>query len=122
MRQREDSTDSSNFSVRDYLPLIRKHSVTHEHDLAVCLKEGLLFARDVSVEKCGDSYLYFLTSFHTLPCFFFFYRSLSFSLYTVFDAIYSNTNEDLSINPPANICLWRFQHSSKGLVNLFWWN
>ena len=40
----DDSIDSGNFSVRDYLPLIRKDSSTHIHGLAVYLKEGLLFA------------------------------------------------------------------------------
>ena len=31
----DDSTDSNNFSVRGYLPLIQKHSITHMHGLAV---------------------------------------------------------------------------------------
>ena len=39
----DDSIDSGNFSVRDYLPLIRNDSSTHMHDLAVYLKEGLPF-------------------------------------------------------------------------------
>ena len=40
----DDSVDSSNFSVRCYLPLIQKDSITHMHGLAVCVKEGLPFA------------------------------------------------------------------------------
>ena len=31
----DDSIDSGNFSVRDYLPLIRKDSSTHMHGLTV---------------------------------------------------------------------------------------
>ena len=46
----DGSIDSGNFSVRDYLPLIRKDSSTHMHGLAVYVKEGLPFARDLSSE------------------------------------------------------------------------
>ena len=53
------SIDSSNFFVRGYLPLIRKDSVTHVHDLAVYLEEGLPFAQDVYLENPSDSYLCF---------------------------------------------------------------
>ena len=37
-----DSIDSSNFSVRGFLPLIRKDSSTHMHGLAVYVKEDCL--------------------------------------------------------------------------------
>ena len=37
----DDSVNSDDFSVRGYLPLIRKDSSTHMHDLAVYVKEGL---------------------------------------------------------------------------------
>ena len=40
----DDSIDSANFSVRGYLPLIRKDYITHMHGLAVYVKEGLVFA------------------------------------------------------------------------------
>ena len=43
----DDSIDSGNFSVRGYLPLIRKDSSTHMHGLAVYVKEGLPFAQDL---------------------------------------------------------------------------
>ena len=69
----DDSIDSGNFAVRGYLPLIRKHSGTHMHGLTVYVKEGLPFARDLSLESSGDSYLYFqlyftqcLTSFSSI--------------------------------------------------------
>ena len=40
-----------NFSVRSYLPLIRKDCFTHMHSLAVYVKEGLPFALDLSFEN-----------------------------------------------------------------------
>ena len=42
----DDSIDSGSLSVRGYLPLIRKDSVTHMHGVAVYVKEGLPFAQD----------------------------------------------------------------------------
>ena len=71
-----DSFDSGNFCVRGYLSLILKDSTTHMHVLAVYMKEGLPFARDLSLEKSADSYvlewLYFiqcLTSFFSIDRF-----------------------------------------------------
>ena len=52
----DESIDSGNFSVRGCLPLIRKDSSTHMHGLPVYVKEGLPFARDLSLENSGDSY------------------------------------------------------------------
>ena len=52
-----DSIDSGNFSVRGYLPLIRKDSSTHMYGLAVYVKVGLPFARDLSLENSADSYV-----------------------------------------------------------------
>ena len=52
----DDSVDSGNFYVRVYLPLIRKDSNTHVHGVAVFVKEGLPFARDLSLENSADSY------------------------------------------------------------------
>ena len=100
----DDSIDSGNFSVRGYLPLIRKDSSTHMHGLAVYVKEGLPFARDLSLENSADSYLCFrLALLHSVSYFFFLYRSPSSSLCTVFDSISSNIDEVLSINPSANV-------------------
>ena len=43
-----------NFSVGGYLPLIGKNYITRMHGLAACVKKGLLFIRDLSLEKlCG---------------------------------------------------------------------
>ena len=66
----DDSIDSGNFSVRGYLPLIRKDSITHMHGLAVYVKEGLPFARDLSLENSADSYLCFrLALLHSVSSF-----------------------------------------------------
>ena len=74
------------------------------HGLAVYVKEGLPFARDLSLENSADSYLYFrLALLHSVSYFFFLYQSPSSSLCTVFDSISSNTDEVLSINPSANV-------------------
>ena len=74
------------------------------HDLAVYVKEGLPFARDLSLEDSADSYLCFrLALLHSVSYFFFLYRSPSSSLCTVFDSISSNIDQVLSINPPANV-------------------
>ena len=84
----DDSVGSGNFSVGDYLPLIRKDSGTHMHGLAVYVKEGLPFARDLSPENSADSYLCFrLALLHSVSYFFFLYRSPSSALCTVFDSI-----------------------------------
>ena len=70
----DHSVDSGNFSVRGYLPLIRKDSSTHIHGLAVYGKEGLPFARDVSLENSADSYLCFRPALlHSASYFFFLY-------------------------------------------------
>ena len=51
----DHSIDSGNFSVRVYLPLIQKDSSTHMHGLAIFVKEGLPFPRDLSIENSADS-------------------------------------------------------------------
>ena len=55
----DGSIDSGNFSVRGYLPLIRKDPRTHMHSLAVYVKKGLAFAWDLSLENSADSHLCF---------------------------------------------------------------
>ena len=76
----------------------------HGHSYAVYVKEGLPFARDLSLENSTDSYLCFrLALLHSVSYFFFLYRSPSSALCTVFDSISSNIDEVLSINPSANV-------------------
>ena len=73
------------------------------HDLAVYVKEGLHFARDLSLENSANSYLCFRLALLLLVSYFFFrYKSPS-SLCTVFYSISSNIYEVLSINPSANV-------------------
>ena len=55
----DGSIDSGNFSVRGYLPFIRKDSSTHMHGLAAYVKEGLPFTCDLSLANSADSYLCF---------------------------------------------------------------
>ena len=98
----DDSIDSGNFSVRGYLLWIQKYSSTHMHSLAVYVKEGVSFARDLSVENSADSYLCFeLVLLHSVSYFLFLCWSPSLSLCRVFDSIWSNIDEVLLINPSA---------------------
>ena len=55
----DDSINSGNFSVKGYLFLIQKDSVTHMHGLAVYVKEGLPFAQDLPLENSADFYTSF---------------------------------------------------------------
>ena len=72
--------------------------------LAVYVKEGLPFVRELSLESSEDSYLCFRLAFlHPVSYFFFLYQSPSSLLCTVFDSISSNINEVLWINPSANV-------------------
>ena len=99
----DDLIDSGSFSVRGYLPLIRKDFVTHMHGLAVYVKGGLYFERDFSLENCGFLLMFSSSVIHSVPYFFFFSRSPSLSLCTVFNCISSNIDEVLTINPSANV-------------------
>ena len=61
------------------------------YGLALYVKEGLPFTRDLSLENSTDSYLRFrLALLHSVSYFFFLYRSPSSFLRTVFDSISSN--------------------------------
>ena len=100
----DDSIDSGNFSLRGSLPLIRKGSSTNMHGLAVYVKEGLSFARNLSLENTADSCFCFrLALLHSVSCFFFLYRWPFLSLSTVFNSISSNIDEVSSINRSANV-------------------
>ena len=52
-----DSIDSGNSSGTFRLPSVQKDSGTHIHGLAVYVKEGLPFARNLFLENSADSYL-----------------------------------------------------------------
>ena len=89
------------FLCEGFCPLIPKDCVTHMHDLAVYLKKGQPFAQDLSLNNSGFTsldWLYFtqcLTSFS--------YHLPSLTLCTVFDAIWSNIDDVLLIDPSANV-------------------
>ena len=103
-RNLDDSIDSGNFSVRDYLLLIRQDSSTHMHGLTVYVKEELPFVQDLSLESSADPYLCFwLALLYSVSYSFFFYRLPYSSLCTGFYSISSNIDEVFSINPSANV-------------------
>ena len=90
--------------MRGSLPLIRKDSNTHMHDLAVYVKEGCPFAPYLSLENSADSYLCFrLAWLHSMSYFFFLDRSHYLLLCTLFGSISSNIDETLSISPFSNV-------------------
>ena len=71
--------------------------------LEVYVNEELPFAQDLSLENSVDSCLCFrLALLHSVSYLFFLYQSLSLSLFTVFDAISSNMDGVLLINPSDN--------------------
>ena len=92
----DDSIDFGNFSVRGYLPLIRKDSITCIHSLAVYAKEGLI--KTQRILTC-----FLLALLHSVPHCFFLYQSPSLSLCTVFNSISSNIEEVLSTNSSTNV-------------------
>ena len=79
----DDSIDSGNFSVMGYLPLFQKDSITHMHGLAVYVKEGHPFTRELSLENSVDSYLCFwLALLHSVSYFFFLYWPSPFFMHS----------------------------------------
>ena len=96
--------DSINFSVKNYLSLIRKDAITHMYGLSVYAKEGLPFAQDIPPKNSVYSYLCFqLALLHSVSYFFFLYWSPSSSLCMVFNSVSSNINKVLSVNPSASV-------------------
>ena len=77
----DDLINSGNLSVRGYLPLIQKDSITHMHGLGVYVKKELPFAWDLSLEKSTDFYLFtfsFSTGFTLLRVLLLFSLSITF--------------------------------------------
>ena len=86
--------------MRGYLSLIQKDSTTHMHGLAVYVKEGLPFARDLSLENSADSYLCFrLALLDSVSSF----SSIDHLRHSFFDSVSFNIDEVRSINPSANV-------------------
>ena len=88
------------------------------------MKERFPFARDLSLENYADSYLCFrLALLHSVPYFFFLYRSSSSSLCTFFDSISSNIDEVLSINPSPSVFVFvTFHHIAYDYSRADWEN
>ena len=77
------------------------------HGFTGYVKEGLPFARDLSLENSEDSYLCFrLALLHSVSYFFFLYRLPYLSLCTAFDSVSFNIDEVLSINTSANVFIF----------------
>ena len=94
------SVDCGNFPVRGNRPLIQKDSAMDMHGLTVYVKEGLPFARDLSLEDSADFDLCFrLASPHSVSYLFSPHHSPSLSLYTVFDVISWNMSLSRSTHP-----------------------
>ena len=118
----EDSIDSSDISMTGYIPLIRKFSITH---LAVYVKEGLLFARNLFLEN--SDLCFRLILLHSISYFFFLYQSPSF-LWTVYSRgtdrpgelcyIFSISNDLIQmVNSPTRI--FDVDSHSPALLDLF---
>ena len=78
--------------------LIRKDSSTHMYGLAIYVKEGLPFARNLYLENSANSYLCFWLALLIVLL-----LSLLSIIFFVFDSLSSNIDEVLSINPSANV-------------------
>ena len=72
----DDSIDTDNFAVGGLSSFNPEgYSTTHMHSLAVSVKEGLPFARELTLENSVYSYLCFrLALLHLVSYFFFLYR------------------------------------------------
>ena len=77
----DDSINPGNFSVRGFLPLIRKDSTTHIHGLAAYVKEGLPSVRDLSLKKLCGFLLKFLTGFSSFTILLLFPLSIIFLVF-----------------------------------------
>ena len=67
-------------------------------------------------KNCQNSYCFRLALLHSVTFFIFLYRSPSSSLCMVVDAISTNIDEVLSINPPANVFVFKELHHKDWLT------
>ena len=88
----DDSTDSSNFSVRSYFPLIQKDSVTRMHGLAVCLYKGKTsFCIGLISSKIYGFLVMFSTDFTSLSVLLLFPLMITFFILMQFLLIFHQT-------------------------------
>ena len=74
------------------------------HDL---MNRELLFAQDYSLENSDGSYLCFpLDSLHSVPFFSLYFFSSS-TVYTLSDTVSSNIDKVLSVNPSADVFVFK---------------
>ena len=72
-------------------------------------RRDFFFARDLSLENFADSYLCFWQAlFDSVSHLYFLYPSPSSCLCTIFDAVLSNIDEVLSINPSPNVFVFEY--------------
>ena len=111
----EDSVDFSNFSVREYFPLIWRDSVVH--DVTVYIKEGLSCVRDYSL-KTLIIYIYVFSWLHFVQCLTSFYCINHHPfLCTVFDDISSKIDKIISVYLSTNaFVFWKFNVHYKALL------
>ena len=76
----DDSIDSGNFSVRGYLPLIRKDSSTHMHGLAICEGRTSFCMGLISRKLCRFLFM-FSTGFTSLSVLLLFPLSITFFIF-----------------------------------------
>ena len=97
----DDPIDSDNFSVRGYDPLILKDSITHMHDHAVYVKEGLPICTGPISGKFCRFLLMFSTGFTSLSVLLLFPLLITFFIIMLafLYSISSNIDDVLSINP-----------------------
>ena len=92
----DDSIYSSNLSVKGYLTLIQKDTVT-DSGLAVYVMEGLPFVQNLSLEKSVYSFLCFWLALLQLVSYYF------FLYWSPFVAISSHTDDVPSISLSTNV-------------------
>ena len=63
----ENSIDCSNFSVRSYLPMIRKDSITHMHGFSLC-EEGISFYVELISRKLLKVLIYVFDWLYFIQC------------------------------------------------------
>ena len=118
----DDSIDSGNFSVRGYLPLIRKNSWSWSYawSHSLCQRRNSFWMGLIPENSADSCWCFRLAVLQSLPYFFFLYWSSSWSLCTVFDSISFNLDEVLLINPFANVAVfWDFSVHHKDWLPYF---
>ena len=98
-----DDIQDSDFQLPGYLPIHRKDN-RNMHGLAAYVKNNLPIARETILEDEKESCMCFrLALLHSTTFIFFLYRSPSSSSCSVVEAVLSNVDKALILQPSANI-------------------